>query len=178
MVMMRAWRLSLLAVGGVGLLTTAAAAQTEGADPAASKWERAKIQIETVCRAHEADKRFDLAAKFYDEVTAMLTAAPPAADPAPAVAVSSPAPTSRPAQIVTAKQSKPVAAEKRSVQPKSRIARKPAARSVRVATRPARRPVALAAVPAAPLGTAVAQPANRRCASLLCRQFVLLGVAY
>jgi hypothetical protein len=40
-------------------------------------WQRARTQIDTVCRRHELEQRHDLAARCYDEVAAMLRRAAP-----------------------------------------------------------------------------------------------------
>lgn len=169
---------ALVATASVG---PSASAQTGSADSRASKWERAKVQIETVCREHEAKQRFDLAAQCYDDVTAMLTAAPAAAPvaaaPVPAAPVVAepprrpqlPAVAAAPKKpIVTAVPKKPVAAP--------RIARRPEAKPVRVAARPAPRLTVAAAPPAAEVFLPWAE--SRRCAGVRCQQYVLLGIGY
>lgn len=153
---------SVLALAAMACVGSSALAQTGSADTRASKWERAKVQIETVCREHEAKQRFDLAAQCYDDVTAMLTAAPTP----PIVAEPPRRPDSLPA--VASAPRKPVAAPK--------IVRRPEPKPVRVAARPAPRLAVAAAAPAPEI--LAPRRESRRCANLLCQQYVLLGIGY
>lgn len=149
----------VLALVGTACVGSSAFAQTAGGDARASKWERAKLQIETVCRDHEAKQRFDLAAQCYDEVTAMLSAVPPAAPRAPAVAEQAPVPPARPAARMAQRKPAPVAAP--------RIVRRPEPKPARVAVRHVPRPV-IAMAPIVPEFRPV-RPF---------RQYVLLGIGY
>lgn len=154
----------VLALAATACVGSSAVAQTGSADPRASKWERAKVQIETVCREHEAKQRFDLAAQCYDDVTAMLTAAPTPPAAAPVVAE----PPRRPQlPTVAAAPKKPVVAP--------RAVHRTEPRPVRVAARPAPRLSVAAAAPAPEIFPRIE---SRRCSGLLCQQYVLLGIGY
>lgn len=154
---------SVLVLATTACVGSSALAQTGSADPRASKWERAKVQIETVCREHEAKQRFDLAAQCYDDVTALLTAAPTPTAAAPVVAE----PPRRPQlQKVAAAPKKPVAAPRGVHRAEPRPVR-----AARLAPR-----LSVAATPPAP--EIFPRVETRRCSGLLCQQYVLLGIGY
>ena len=129
--MMRPLTAGLVALCGLALCSGAPAWAEEGQKPSADMpaiasgpptpparrdavldlWQRARAQIDTVCRRHELEQRHDLAARCYDEVAVMLRRASPrpaAATPLPPPRVAA-APRRRPPAVRVAAAPRPLA---------------------------------------------------------------------
>jgi hypothetical protein len=160
-------RIHLLAtVGGLFAIATATLAQDAPAvdeDALAKTWERAQTQIGT-CKSLEEKTRYELAARCYDDVANMLTAAA-GARIAPAVT------DTRPTGSLVASPQIP-----RPAPPASVVARRQPAR-VASRTRPARR-VLPESGPLPGWTAQVSDASGQRCRTLVCSRFVLIGVGF